>query len=330
MFQNLSFSAAAEARPTRTSGVDRDGAAGGRAQPGQRVRQLLLPVAADAGDAVDLAAAHGEADIVDADAAGPPHGQALDPEPHLAQRPAAAFRRCALFAHHGTGERLGIEARGFGAGEHRLAAAHHRHPRRIADHLAQLVGDQDHRVAVVREAAHEGERLERLLVGQHRCGLVEDENAGAEQQHLKDLDALLLGDGEFADDSAGVHLESHLRRLRCHRLSRIARTADAERAAAGEHDVLGDSEALHQLVVLVDHADAEPGCIGGRGDRGGPAIHRDRPLVRRVEPAGDVHQGGLAGPVLTEERVDLAPVAGERCPAQRRPGIERLACTDDF
>ena len=217
-----------------------------------------------------------------------------------------------------------------GAGEHCLAAAHHRHPRRIADHLAQLVGDQHHRVAVVREAAHEGERLDRLLVGQHRGGLVQDEDPGAEQQHLEDLDALLLGDGERADDGARVDLEAHVSRLRRHRFSGVARAAHPQRVAAGEHDVLGDGEALHQLVVLVDHADAELGGIGRRGDGGGPAVDRDGSFVGRIEPAGDVHQGRLAGPVLPEERVDLAPVAGERCPAERRPGIERLACADDF
>ena len=65
-------------------------------------------------------------------------------------------------------------------------------------------------MAVVREAAHEGKRLHRFLVGQHRGRLVQDEDAGAEQQNLEDLDALLLGDGERADDGVGVDLEAHV------------------------------------------------------------------------------------------------------------------------
>ena len=116
--------------------IDGNPAATGRAQPGQRVRQLLLPVAADAGDPVNLAAAHGEADAVHADAAGPAHAQVLDPQPHRAERPGAAFRRGALLAHHGACQGLGVEAHRLGAGEHRLAAAHHRDPRRVADHFA--------------------------------------------------------------------------------------------------------------------------------------------------------------------------------------------------
>ena len=183
--------------PAREIGaVDGDPAAGGRPQPGQRVGKLLLPVAADAGDPVDLAAAHGEADTVHTDAPGSAHTQILDPEPHLAEWTGAALCRLALLPHHRPGQDLGIQTRGVGAGEHRFALAHHRYPRRVADHLAQLVGDEDHRVALFGEAAHEGERRDRFLVGQHGGGLVQDENPGAEEPHLEDLDTLLLGEGE--------------------------------------------------------------------------------------------------------------------------------------
>ena len=41
------------------------------------------------------------------------------------------------------------------------------------------------------------------------------------------------------------------------------------------------------------------------------AVDADLALVRRIEPGGDVHQRGLAGAVLAEQRVDLAGIDGE-------------------
>jgi hypothetical protein len=35
------------------------------------------------------------------------------------------------------------------------------------------------------------------------------------------------------------------------------------------------------------------------------AVQEDLPLVRACEPVEDVHQGGLAGPVLAQQGVDL-------------------------
>ena len=185
-------------------------------------------------------------------------------------------------------------------------------------------------MAVLGQTAHEAERRDRFLVGQHRGGLVQDEDSSAEEQHLEDLDALLLGDGELADDGVGIDVETDFRRLRRDLPGCIAGAAHAQGVPAGEDDVLGDRETLHQLVVLVDHPDAEASRVGRRSDRGRPAVDRDGAFVRGVEPAGDIHQGRLAGAVLPEQGVDFAPIAGERRPLERRPAVEGLARADDF
>ena len=84
-------------------------------------------------------------------------------------------------------------------GRHGLAAAHHGDPVGVGDHLAELVGDEHDRGAARGDAAHGREKPLRFLVGEHRGRLVEDEDAGAADEHLEDLDALLLGDRKPAD-----------------------------------------------------------------------------------------------------------------------------------
>ena len=54
--------------------------------------------------------------------------------------------------------------------------------------------------------------------------------------------------------------------------------------------------------MLIPRSMASDGLV----DRDGLAVEQDLALVRLGEPVEDVHQGRLAGPVLAEQRVDLA------------------------
>ena len=60
------------------------------------------------------------------------------------------------------------------------------------------------------------------------------------------------------------------------------------------------------------------------------AVHADLALVRRVEAGGDVHQRGLAGAVLAEERMDLAGEDGEIRRRQRHEAVERFRDSGEF
>ena len=56
----------------------------------------------------------------------------------------------------------------------------------------------------------------------------------------------------------------------------------------------------------VDHADAARDRIARRVEPDRLAVQPDAPRVRPVEAVEDVHQGRLAGPVLSEKGVDFA------------------------
>jgi hypothetical protein len=59
------------------------------------------------------------------------------------------------------------------------------------------------------------------------------------------------------------------------------------------------------------HADPSPDGVAGAFDLDGLVVHEDLALVRLQQSIQDVHQRGLAGAVLAEQRVDLAGFDGE-------------------
>jgi len=61
----------------------------------------------------------------------------------------------------------------------RLAAAQHRDAICDLEHLVELVADEDDRRALFPKRPDDGKELFRLLRGQHRRRLVEDEQLGA-------------------------------------------------------------------------------------------------------------------------------------------------------
>ena len=87
--------------------------------------------------------------------------------------------------------------------------------------------------------------------------------------------------------------------------AQVDQPAAADGLVAEDH-VLRDGEDRDEHEVLVDHADAGGHRVAGPGERHGRVVDEDLALVGVVQPVEDVHQRGLAGAVLAEQRVDLA------------------------
>jgi hypothetical protein len=304
----------AGARAGDVPAVGGDRAGGGRPQAGDGVDQLGLPVAVDAGDADDLPRADGqrqpahglEAAVVVDDEVG-------DLQPRLG-RPAGRLldREHDVAADHQPREALLGRARG-GLGGDVAPAPQHGHAVRDVEDLVELVGDEDHRRALRGQAAQDRLQLGRLLGRQHRGRLVEDQDLGAAVERLQDLHPLLHADRDVLDEGAGVDGEPEAVGDGAH--ARLGLTGVEERPAAGldrQHDVLGDGHHRDEHEVLVHHADPERDGVARRVDRGLPAAHEDLALAGRGQAVEHVHQGRLAGAVLAEQGVDLAPAQVER------------------
>lgn len=63
--------------------------------------------------------------------------------------------------------------------------------------------------------------------------------------------------------------------------------------------------------MLVHHLDAASYRIRGPGDADRRAVDKDLALIRHGKAVEDVHESGLAGAVLAQQGVDLAPLQVE-------------------
>ena len=70
-------------------------------------------------------------------------------------------------------------------------------------------------------------------------------------------------------------------------------------------DVVEHREALHQLEVLVHHADAQIVGVVGVVDGHDLAVLADLPLLRLVQAEQNAHQRGFARAVFAQQGVDL-------------------------
>ena len=279
------------------------------AQPGDRVDELALAVAVDAGDADDLARAHVEGDAADGlEPALVAHLQVLDAEDRVARlrrRPLVDAQQHLAPDHERREAVLGRALARHGLD--RLAAPQNRDPVGDVEHLVELVRDEDDRLALGLERAQDREQLVRLLRRQHGRGLVEDEDVGAAVERLQDLHALLLADRDRLDLRVGLHGEAEALRDVAHPLARLVHVH--ERAPVrldAEDDVLRHRHHRDEHEVLVHHPDPEVDRLVRGADPLRLPAHADLALVGVVEPVEDVHQRRLAGAVLAEERVHLA------------------------
>ena len=184
----------------------------------QDLGELGLAVAADAGDPVDLAGPHGEARA----------GRARHGRRRARPRSSATVRIGSPISVDGAGTSVTLlptiirvssgdrDGARIGGGDG-LAAAHHRHPVGMGDDLAELVGDE-HDGGAARRDARGSVRSRRsdswsvsTAVGSSRIRM-----RGAADQHLQDLDPLLLGDRQHADRLVEVDLEAERLAVRPH------------------------------------------------------------------------------------------------------------------
>ena len=82
----------------------------------------------------------------------------------------------------------------------------------------------------------------------------------------------------------------------------------AEPSLVPERNILPHGESLHQAEVLMDHADTQRGGNNRVRYLHTRAVDEDGARVGHDQPDEHLHEGGLSGPVLTQDTVDLSPV----------------------
>ena len=181
---------------------------------------------------------------------------------------------------------------------------------------------------LMREMLDRGQQVFCFRIGQYRGGFIENQNAGTGQQHLENLDPLLLGYRQLihprvgfdAEPQAGGHGGDLLGGLR-----QPLPVGTGLQVTKTEQNVLCHGEGFHQLEMLVNHADALCGSIERPLQTNRVVVDEQRSGFRRIEPCGNVHQGRLARSVLAQQGMHFAPACGEGGLGQRLEAVKRLA-----
>src|SRR5215211_4797053 len=204
--------------------------------------------------------------------------------------------------------RLGVGEEGLRVG--RLddpAAVHEDHPVGRLAGEAHLVGDDDHRHAVARQADHDVEDLADHLGVEGRGGLVEEHHLRLHGQGAGDRDPLLLTTRELSGVLVGLggHADP-LEQLAGALLGLGLRLpAHLDRP---ERDVLQDRLVGEEVEALEDHADiaAQAGqVLALLGQL--LAVDGDLALLDRLQPVDRPAQRRLARPRRADDDDDLAP-----------------------
>ena len=186
-----------------------------------------------------------------------------------------------------------------------LAVAEDRHTVGERLDLMHFVRDDNDRLSVVAHVAQYGEELVGLLRRENRGRLVKDENVRAAVENLYDLDRLLLGDGHIVDLLRGVDAET----VFVADLADLCRGCfEIELAGQTENDIFRRRQHIHELEMLMDHADAVVKGVLGGADDDFLSVDLDLALIREIDAGEHIHKRRLAAAVFAEQREDLSAV----------------------
>ncbi len=279
----------------------------GRRQPGERVDQFALAVAVDARDAHDFTRAHVKGDLVDRLLVPlPVDGEPADGQHRLARlRLLLADGEIHLAPHHHLRQHLdaGVlhlhRADVAPLAQHGAAVGH-------GHDFRQLVGDEEDAAALACQAAHDAHQLLYLLRGEHGGGLVKNEDVVLPVEHLEDFHPLLHAHGDVRNQGVRVNQQAVAGGQLHHLLPRLLHPQHAVPGAFhAQHDVFQHRKIVHQLEVLVHHADAQGVGLVWVLDGNRLAVLPDFAPVRLVKAEEDAHQRAFAGAVLPQQRVDF-------------------------
>ena len=174
--------------------------------------------------------------------------------------------------------------------------------------LVELMGNDNHRHALLFEAEHEIKQRFRVLFIQGRSRLVEDEKPCVLRKRFGDLNQLLLSGTDLLDQhlrgfGQTNHLEVFVRLDKCS----IPVDFGFSAALIAEIHVLADRHFRNQCQLLVDNDDSFAFRIFYRIKFTGLAVIDNIAFIGpvRINTAENIHQRGFTGAILTDKCVDL-------------------------
>ena len=189
--------------------------------------------------------------------------------------------------------------------------------------------DDDDGFSVVPHRAQHGEQLFDLLRGEHRRGLVQNENFRTAVQRFDDFRRLFFGDGHLVNLFPGIDVKAvffgDLGDLFID-LSDVVLFL----LCLSENDVLPGRKNVHQLEMLVHHADPVMEGVLRRADQDLFAADINLAFVGIINSRQHVHQRRLSAAVLAEHGQNLPFIQSEIDVLVRHDVTERLGDVSEF
>jgi hypothetical protein len=150
--------------------------------------------------------------------------------------------------------------------------------------------DVDDRQTALLQPMDDAKERRDLGVGQGGGRLIHDDQPRIERERLGDLDHLLFGDGEGADDGAGIQLHAQLVEQLPGLPAKLAPTDHLARVRfPADEDILFNREIRHEIELLVDDGDAKILRLARTMEDDRLVIEDDLPTVRLIDPREDFH-----------------------------------------
>src|SRR4051812_36488845 len=192
--------------------------------------------------------------------------------------------------------------------------------------LVEEMADEDDANAALGKLTHDAKQDLDLMAVEARGRLVPDQHARREIDGARDRGGML---GRYRINSKRrgyVDVETEIREQGFRAASHLAFTHDAEaHRLPVEEQVLRHREVRQQIDLLVDGGNAGLNRRLGRAWRDLFAADPDDASIAREHAGDHLDQRGLAGAVLTEQRMDLAGAKREVDRLQRTHGAKALA-----
>ncbi|VXB91015.1 hypothetical protein CITRIK5_70212 [Citricoccus sp. K5] len=195
----------------------------------------------------------------------------------------------------------------------------------LAD-LLQAVRDVDDGDALGRELADHPEQVLDLAGVQDGTGLIHDDQLGVPRERAGHADDLLVRGGERADlpRRGEAAMAQPLQEGPRGRVGPLHVQHAPGRPLVAQEDVLRDGQPADHVELLVHRGDAEVQRCGGALELDGTALPEDLALIRSMYAGERLDEGGLAGPVLAHDAVDLSGTHVEVDSLERLDGGEAL------
>ncbi len=275
-------------------------------QPGDGIRENLLPVAGNACDSKNFTAPDTETDPLQRfDSLFVVGFDVLNIQGHLALFHWFSIQAEEdLSSHHHFRQLLlgGILASN--ASNH-FPLAHDGDPVGDLHNLVQLVADEDdgftfldHFFQDLKEGVH-------FLGRQHRGGLVQDENLCAFEKGFDDLDPLLFPHGELPDLQGWIDPEVIFIGDFSYLFGGLFLVDIEGFRFYAKNNVFEDGQGVDQHEMLVNHPDSVPHGVGWIVELDLFPFDIDFPFIRHIEPVQDTHEGAFPRSVFPQEGMNL-------------------------